>query len=134
MNTECKALFAVASFQKSTAQFCKACMRCSNSSKLSVVVSECRSDCPIYVWWTFTVNTLAKTSMVLLTGMDESSDVCSFCFKVTLTSLASRSRNRAIFLLPKFSKTFSIVRNNIKLHFATPPPENSSLVRRASHN
>jgi len=52
--------------------------------------------------------------------LDEIPDVCSSCFKVTLTSLASRSHNeeeinRAIFPLPKCSKTFSIVRYTFKL-------------------
>jgi len=53
-----------------------------------------RSSCPVYVWWVFTVNKLAKTSMVLLTVLDEIPDVCNSCFKVTLTSLDSRSCNQ----------------------------------------
>jgi len=49
VNTECKALFAVASFLNSTAQICKACVRYFNSSKLSAVVSKYRSHCPVCV-------------------------------------------------------------------------------------
>jgi len=42
------------------------------------------------------VKKLAKTSVVLLTVLDEIPNVYSSCFKVTLKSLDSRSRNRAI--------------------------------------
>ena len=42
----------------STAQFCKACVRCSDSSRLSVVMSKYRTNCPVYVWWAFTVKNL----------------------------------------------------------------------------
>jgi len=42
VNTECKAVFAVAGFHNSYAKFVKHAW-CSNSSKLSVVVSTCRS-------------------------------------------------------------------------------------------
>ena len=53
--------------------------------------------------------------MALLTVLDDIPDVCSSCFKVTLSRRASRSRNqgkgnRAILPLPKVSKTFSVVR------------------------
>jgi len=54
-----KLLFAVASFLNSTAQFCKACLRCSNSIRLSVVMSKYRTNCPVYLWWAFTVKKLA---------------------------------------------------------------------------
>jgi len=66
------------------------------------------------------VKKFVKTSMVLPTALDEIPDVCSSCFKVTLTNLDSRSRNQVggstgHFPFPKFSKTFSIVGYNIKL-------------------
>jgi len=112
VNNEFKASFSVASFLNSAAQFCKACVQCSNSGKLSVVLSKYRTNCPVYVWWAFTVKKLAKISTVLLTLLDEIPDVFSSCFKMTLKSLDCRSRNQGesnrAFPLPEiFKKIFN---------------------------
>ena len=60
VNTERKALFAVASVRISAAQFCKACVRCSNSGMLSVVVSKYKSNTGLIVRFTYDERSLWK--------------------------------------------------------------------------
>jgi len=64
-----------------------------------IILSTYRSICPVYVWWALCMMNVPyekikkpKTSKVLfkewLIALDQISDVCSSCSKVTLTSLA----------------------------------------------
>jgi len=78
---------------------------------------------------------ISKDKHGFIDQLEEIADVSSSSFKVTLTasSLANRFHNqeegnRAIFALPKFSKTFSIARYSIKLQ-SFPLTENINLVQ-----